>query len=208
VNTAPISRLRALIVGIALLGALLSSSSPAGAQIKQPGAHPPYVVEIDAHVLLQYGDRLTGHQGIGLGARAMVPFVHNGPVPQINNDIGISFGADLAFFGGDEECRRRGVSFYASDCSAFNLWFPAAAEWNFYLTPVVSVFIDLGLALQYQSWSFEGLCNNAPCNDHESNLDVEFVSFVGGRFRIFGDRAGLIVRLGWPYVSVGASFAF
>ena len=145
VNTALLSRLRALFAGVALVGVLLAFSSRAAAQVKQPGAHPSYVVEIDPHLLLQYGDRLTGHQGLGFGARAMVPFLHNGPVPQINNDIGISFGADVGFFGGDEICRRRGVSFYASDCSAFNLLFPVAGEWNFYLTPLISVFVVLGI---------------------------------------------------------------
>ena len=89
-----------------------------------------------------------------------------------------------------------------------SLWLPATAEWNFFLTPVVSVFLDLGLALQWEKWSFEGLCNNAPCSETETNLDVEAVSWVGARFRIFGDRVGLVARLGWPYAAAGATVLF
>jgi hypothetical protein len=183
-------------------------SGVAEAQIKEPGQHPMYSVEIDPHLLFQYGDRATDDQGLGLGVRASIPFVHNGPVPSINNNIGLSFGADLAFFGGDEACRRRGVQFYADDCSAWNLWFPATAQWNFFLTPVVSVFGELGVAIQYQHWSFEGSCSDGPCSATEANTDVEPTAFVGGRFLVFGRRAGLTVRLGWPYMSVGGVMLF
>jgi hypothetical protein len=191
----------------AWLAALLLSGL-AGAQIKEPGQHPMYSVEIDPHLLFQYGDRATGKQGLGLGVRASIPFVHNGPVPSINNNIGLSFGADLAFFGGDEICRRRGVQFFADDCSAWNLWFPATAQWNFFLTPVVSVFGELGIAIQHQRWSFEGSCSDGPCSASEANTDVEPTAFAGGRFLVFGRRAGLTVRLGWPYMSVGGVMLF
>jgi hypothetical protein len=191
----------------AWLAALLLSGL-AGAQIKEPGQHPMYSVEIDPHLLFQYGDRATGKQGLGLGVRASIPFVHNGPVPSINNNIGLSFGADLAFFGGDEICRRRGVQFFADDCSAWNLWFPATAQWNFFLTPVVSVFGELGIAIQHQRWSFEGSCSDGPCSASEANTDVEPTAFAGGRFLVFGRRAGLTVRLGWPYMSVGGAMLF
>jgi hypothetical protein len=192
----------------ALLVALLFSGA-AVAQIKEPGQHPMYTVEVDPHLLVQYGDRATGDQGLGFGLRVAIPFVHNGPVPSINNNIGATLGFDMAFFGGDEVCRRRGVGFFADDCSAWNLWLPATAQWNFFLTPIVSVYGELGLALQYQHWTFDGVCpDGARCTAGESNTDVEPTGFVGGRFLIFGRRAGLTVRLGWPYMAVGGAFLF
>jgi hypothetical protein len=197
-----------LFPALAVWLAALLLSGIAGAQIKEPGQHPMYAVEIDPHLLFQYGDRSTGEQGLGFGVRASIPFVHNGPVPSINNNIGLSFGADLAFFGGDEICRRRGVQFFAQDCSAWNLWFPATAQWNFFLTPVVSVFGELGVAIQHERWSFEGSCSDGPCSASEANTDVEPTAFVGGRFLVIGRRAGLTVRIGWPYLSVGASMLF
>lgn len=184
-------------------------SGAAAAQIKEPGQHPMYMLELDPHLLFQYGDRATGDQGLGFGVRATIPFVHNGPVPSINNNIGVSFGADFAFFGGDEVCRRRGVQFFAEDCSAWNVWLPATAHWSFFLTPVISVFGELGLALQHQRWSFEGTCpDGARCSAGEANTDVEPTAFLGGRFLVFGRRAGLTARLGWPYMSVGATMLF
>lgn len=199
-----------LLSALAASFAVLAVSGAAAAQIKEPGQHPMYTVEIDPQLVVQYGDRATGDQGLGFGLRAAIPFVHNGPVPTINNNIGISFGADVAFFGGDEVCRRRGVQFFADDCSAYNFWFPATAQWNFFLTPIVSVFGEFGLALQYQHWSFDGLCGNGGnrCSATESNTDVEPTAFVGGRFLIFGRRAGLTARLGWPYLAVGAAMLF
>jgi hypothetical protein len=184
-------------------------AAPAAAQIKEPGQHPMYTVEIDPHLLVQYGDRATGDQGLGFGLRGVVPFVHNGPVPSINNNIGASVGVDVAFFGDDDRCRRRGFGVFVQDCSAWNLWVPATAQWNFFLTPIVSVYAELGLALQYQHWSFQGLCSGgAPCSGSDSNTDVEPTAFVGGRFLIFSRRAGLTVRLGWPYMAVGAAMLF
>ena len=111
----------------ASLAALLGAGT-AAAQIKEPGQHPMYTVEVEPHVLMQYGDRATGDQGLGFGARGSIPFVHNGPVPSINNNIGASFGMDFAFFGGDEVCRRRGVAFFAEQCSAWGMWLPATAQ--------------------------------------------------------------------------------
>jgi hypothetical protein len=197
-----------LLPAMALAGCFALFSGVAAAQIKEPGQHPMYMVELEPHLLVQYADRSSGNQGLGFGARASIPFVHNGPVPSINNNIGISFGADFAFFGGDEICRRRGVQFFAEDCSVWNLWLPATAQWNFFLTPVVSVFGEVGIAFQHVRWSFGGLCDGGPCTASEANTDIEPTAFAGGRFLVFSRRAGLTVRIGWPYLSVGAMMLF
>lgn len=200
------------LVKLSALGlgtSLFLAASAASAQIKQPGNHPRYGVELDPHVLVQHDQTPFGDEGFGLGLRAVIPFMHNGPVPQINNNIGITFGADFAFFSDDDLCRRIGdTSYFADDCNGMNIWFPVTGQWNFFFTPVVSVFGELGLALQYQRWEWEGLCaNDAPCSRDGSDTDAEFVFWGGGRF-LFSDRAGMTVRLGWPYVSIGGSFLF
>ncbi len=198
-----------MLVAVLLGVAALVHTAPGAAQIKQPGAHPHYAVELDPHFVIQHSQRPFGSAGIGLGLRAAVPFVHNGPVPQINNNIGISFGIDWVHFGDDDVCRvRGGVPFFPDRCSGANVWLPATAEWSFFFTPVVSVFADVGLALQYEHWSWAGVCNGGTCNTSDSNVDVEFVSWVGGRFLVFGDRAGFTVRLGWPYVALGGAVLF
>lgn len=199
---------RALIPLFAMCAVVFLSGS-AGAQIKEPGAHPRYGVELDPHLLLQHDQSPFRDEGFGLGLRASIPFVHNGPIPQINNNIGISLGADFAFFGDDDVCRRRsGVAFFADECSGTNLWFPVTAQWNFFFTPVISVFAEAGLAIQYESWAWEGLCEDGRgrCEADDTDVDpAEFVVWGGGRF-LFSERAGMTVRLGWPYISVGATF--
>jgi len=198
-------KLFALGLGIASFLA----AGAAAAQIKQPGNHPHYGLELDPHVLIQHDQTPFGDEGLGLGLRAVIPLMHNGPVPQINNNIGITFGADFAFFGDDDLCGRRGgVAYFADECSGTNIWFPVTGQWNFFFTPVVSVFGELGLALQYQRFEWEGVCDNGrACSSDATDTDAEFVFWGGARF-LFSDRAGLTVRLGWPYVSIGASILF
>jgi hypothetical protein len=190
---------------VLVLAALISVATPARAQsiIKQPGNHTPYGLELDPHLLAEYGNTPYADGGFGLGLRFSIPFVHNGPVPQINNNIGISFGIDWAHFGSDGRCNG------ADSCSADELWFPVTGQWNFFLTKIISVFGEFGLAANYTHWSSEGPCGNGgTCNYGSSHVDLfEPVAWAGGRF-LFGRNAGLTVRLGWPYISVGASILF
>jgi hypothetical protein len=202
-------RFRALLLSILALSALSAWVSPARAEgiIKQPGNHQNYAVELEPHLVVQYTRGPWGGDGIGVGLRASIPFMHNGPVSQINNNIGISFGMDFTHFSDNGVCWGDGWQY--DSCNAYELWFPVVGQWNFFLTPVISVFGEFGLAARYSRWSYDGLCaNGTPCNWHTSNLDLfEPVLWGGGRF-LFGKSAGLLVRLGWPYIGVGASILF
>lgn len=193
---------------IFLLSALFCLIGPgtAQAQIKQPGAHPHYALELDPHLTIQHADGpFYGDEGIGFGLRASIPLLHNGPIPQINNNIGISFGGDLAFFDNDR-CHNHGNDFLGDDCGGTDLWLPVTFQWNFFFTRVVSAFFEPGLAVSYWQYDWVGVCGGDPCDQHASDLDLaEFVVFFGGRF-LFSDRAGMTVRIGWPYVSVGGTF--
>ncbi|HEV8550551.1 MAG TPA: hypothetical protein VGQ57_16010 [Polyangiaceae bacterium] len=199
----------ALLVSSLLAVALLFAGKPAHAQsiIKRPGDHPNYGVELEPHILGQYDRTPYTDGGFGLGFRATIPFMHNGPVPQINNNIGISFGADVVWFGDDHLCNGRGYTeFFVDSCSARDLWLPVTGQWNFFLTPIISVFGEFGLSIHHTHYGYEGQCNGQPCDAHYNHLDFfEPVVWAGGRF-LFGKTVGLTVRLGWPYISVGASF--
>ncbi|HEX6272641.1 MAG TPA: hypothetical protein VFZ53_06375, partial [Polyangiaceae bacterium] len=145
-------------------------------------------------------------EGVGLGLRASIPFVRNGPIPQINNNVGISFGGDFVFFDADFGCRNDGNALLGDDCSGSNLWLPVTFQWNFFFTKVVSAFFEPGLAISYWQRDWIDDCGGDPCERNASDLDLaEFVVFFGGRF-LFTERAGMTVRIGWPYVSVGGSF--
>lgn len=122
-----------------------------------------------------------GGAGIGPGIRVNIPFMHNGPVTSINNNIGISFGGSLTFHGN-------------AGYGATVLNLPVAFQWNFYFTQVVSVLGEVGLNTPVAFWA-EG-----------SRFTIEPLLQAGGRFQ--WGKVGIIARLGWPLFSVGANFQF
>ncbi len=206
------SRVLPAIATAGAVAALASVSASAAAQIKRPGAHPKYSVELDPHVLLQWDNEPFGDEGLGVGLRATIPFLDNGPIKKINNNMGIGFGLDWAHF--DDPCyfHRFDRRFFIRDfdCTADSFWLPAVVQWNFFLTPVISVFGEPGLAIEHTRVHFEWWCG-APggtiCDFDDSDTDLEPVFFAGARF-LFGDSIGLTVRLGTPYLAVGASILF
>jgi hypothetical protein len=202
-----------------LLTAFLTATSmlvwprAAVAQIKQPGAHPDYSVELEPHFVLQWVQAPDWHDdvGLGLGLRASIPFFHNGPIQKINNNMGITFGVDTAFYS---DCdahywdHRREWYAWNGDCHGSDWNFPVAMQWNFWLTPAVSVFGEPGLTLSYETGTLEvpfgwhGCPDPGGCDIDDSHLHVEPVFWAGGRF-LLGDTVSIMVRLGVPYVSVG-----
>jgi len=202
------------LVVLAALVALLAAP-PAHAQIKEPGSHPKYSVELEPHFVIDWSDEFWGGDGIGIGGRASIPVIDNGPVSSINNNLAIGFGIDWAHFSGN--CWNWGPWWpgpnpppnapprNAYNCSGDNLWFPIDAQWNFFFTPVVTAFGEAGLAIRYSHWSAEypGCGNLCEASSHDIGVDPVFA--VGGRF-LLARSFGLTIRLGWPYLSLGASF--
>ncbi len=109
----------------------LSAASVARADdtIKHPGDHPSYVVEIEPHLLVGF-DRVGDAAGWGVGGRFSIPIVDNGFVKSINNNVAISFGADILFPG---------------NTAAIDL--PVAMQWNFFVHSRWSVFGEPGLVV-------------------------------------------------------------
>jgi hypothetical protein len=203
-----------LLIIFALVSSVILSSCPAAAQIKQPGAHPRYDVEIEPHLTLlwDHGPARFGDEGLGVGVRASIPFFHNGPIDSINNNMGITFGFDYAYFDVDHHryCREYGPAWCErhEDYDASVFWFPVAMQWNFFFHPKVAVFGEVGLALEHARWSFAVPCRRgepALCEVDDSDTDLlNFVFAAGGRFMLW-DRVGLNVRLGHPALTLGVS---
>jgi hypothetical protein len=189
--------------------------APAAAQsiIKQPGNHPNYSLEIEPHLVFQWDNRAFADDGFGPGVRFNVPFLDNGPIRTINNNMAIGFGLDITF--GDNNCRwwwnrfdRGDWPDDGEDCSVTEVWLPVALQWNFFLTDVISVFGEPGLAIAHRRWSWEWYCEGAGgriCDYDDSDTDLELVFWGGGRF-MFSDTIGATVRIGTPYVSAGINF--
>ncbi|MCC6903863.1 MAG: hypothetical protein IT377_33150 [Polyangiaceae bacterium] len=179
-------------------------STVASAQIKRPGAHPKYTVEIEPHLVLDWGnhDGPGDDEGIGVGLRATIPFLDNGPIPKINNNMGIGFGLDWAHNGDACDGWRANKKWYDDECTVDVFMAPVVVQWNFFLTPIISVFGEGGLQIERSHWEWENCDWGNDCDG--SDTDVEPVFWAGGRFLFgAGSNVGGVVRLGWPYISLG-----
>ena len=140
---------------------------------------------------------------------AVIPFLDNGPVSTINNNMGIGFGLDWAHFS-DNNCGYYygGPGFNRfgyCNVSANSLLFPVYVQWNFFFTKVVSVFGEAGFGIYHDWASFPptaGCPINSNCSSSYTGVSPYFEG--GGRF-LFGDSVGLLVRIGYPFLTVGVS---
>ena len=141
-----------------------------------------------------------------------IPFLRNGPVSTINNDMGIGFGLDWLTEGSG--CNNA-YNFYGQpynyySCSAYAVYIPVVLQWNFYLTDIITVYGEPGFALRYThwSWNYNGplnpICPNGACGWSGSDTSPILVVAGGAKF-MFGRTIGLNVRVGYPYFSVGAT---
>ena len=196
---------------IAAALSVLLVSPGAEAQIKQPGAHARYSVELEPHANLWWRDHGRDYwdngTGLGLGLRASVPLVHNGFIPSINNSVAIGFGLDWGRYS--HLCWWKDDRNLSGDCANNQFLVPVVMQWNFFITKAFSVFGEPGLAVRHSRWSWpNGRCAgpNGPivCDYSDSETAIEPVFFAGGR--LGNDSVSFTFRVGWPYASIGASF--
>ena len=202
-------------VTIILFGLLAwcRSASAAGI-VREPGNHPHYSVELEPHFIWTW-DWLPrqAQDGLGVGLRASIPFFHNGPIDTINNNMAITFGFDWAHSSapcgpGLRPPPGYPPGYYAgyNDCSANSYWFPVALQWNFFLTDIISVFGEPGLAIAHHRWNHFVPCGPGAlaCEYSDSETNLHPVLWGGARF-MFGNTFGVTVRLGMPSISAGLS---
>jgi hypothetical protein len=162
------------------------------AQIGQPGAHPRYTADLEPHVLADWDNSPPcSSDGLGAGVRATIPFLQDGPVPGINNNMGLGLGADYA---------HRWANHCTGIVSANGLIIPVVLQWNFFLLRRLSVFGEAGVAWQHW-WNTPYLCTF--CGGYTSTNQLDVALAAGGRFMVT-ERFAFLLRLGWPYVSLGA----
>ena len=195
---------------LAALAALLTFAlaRPAAAQsiAGHPGQHRDYTLEIEPHLDLGLGGH-EYHDGWGGGVRFGVPVTRNGFIPSINNNVAIGFGLDYLRYSWD--CGPY------TDCPTGNrVWLPIVAQWNFFLAPQWSLFGELGLSLSHGWWSGGGTCYDytrfggpvaVDCSWGASSNDLDLIGAIGARWQ-FSREANMVLRLGWPYASLGVSF--
>ena len=174
--------------------------------IKHPGDHPKYSVELEPHGLLDWDGYYWGGTGYGLGMHAAIPIVDNGPVSTINNNMAIGFGLDWSHFS-ENNCVfvGGGVVINGNICNASmnSLRFPVYAQWNFFFTKVVGVLAEAGFGIYHSWYSFD---TNVACPGCSYSHTSAFPYFEGGGRFLFGDSIGVLVRIGYPFLTVGATF--
>ena len=188
-------------IGAGLTALITALPATAAAQeqstIKNPGAHPDYIVEVEPHFALAYAPPFDG---VGVGGRVNFPVLKNGFIPSINNNVAVGAGLDWVHGNG---C----YGFYCRGADSF--WVPVVMQWNFFLSPHWSVFAEPGVAIAHASRS--ALCagrdafgNPVYVDCGDSVTSPEPVLTVGGRFHV-SDRFALTMRVGYPYITLGGS---
>lgn len=195
---------RILAFLLAVSASLITTN--AYAQIKQPGAHEQYSVELEPHLVVQWVEEpWWDDEGFGLGFHASFPVIDNGPVTTINNNLAISVGLDWANF--DDPCRYGNIRL-DDDCSANDFWLPVVVQWNFFFSDLISAFPELGLAIQHSRYDNDVVCRRGNdyyvCGD-DSDTDLELALWLGVRFHVASGFA-ITLRLGTPSLLLGASF--
>ena len=186
------SRRAPLGCGAALaLVTAFSATAEAQDTIRDPGKHPVYRIEVEPHAAVGW-DGLYGGAGVGAGLRLSIPIVQDGFIKSIDDSVAIGFGADWLSYSG---------CYFDGRCSANYLMFPAALQWNFFLTPHWSVFGEPG-AFVYKG--FIEHCTAPGCSEPTS-FGVRPAIAVGGRYH-FTDHVTLTLRVGYPTISAGVSF--
>jgi hypothetical protein len=194
-----------VVLGMLAVPALASAQS----EIKQPGNHPLYNVELEPHVIVEWNDYAPcTDDAFGPGFRAAIPFLDNGPIPKINNNMAIGFGLDWAHSGINGGCGvyRVNGNYYGNGFTADVFSIPVVVQWNFFLLRRISVFGEGGLVLQHTRFDNGYGCNgpNGFCTGTGTDNEVNPTFSAGGRFLV-SDSVGFLVRLGFPYFSAGVS---
>lgn len=198
---------------IALLSGPFLSTAQAETVIRHPGQHTPYSFELEPHLAFDWwSDRKWVGDGVGPGVHFAIPFMHQGPITSINNNMAIKFGVDVTFGGGCYGNTRYWNGYDRYNCGdTTSILLPIALQWNFYITDIITVFGEAGLMIRHARQSYNVGCVNGICRDgyRQSYSDTygDLYTAAGAKF-MFGRSIGLTVRMGYPHVTVGASFLF
>jgi hypothetical protein len=159
-------------------GAALSSSSGTSLLLGQNSMGPNRFATFRFEVHLGF----NWYGGIGGGARLEFPIAARGLLVEVDDEIALSFGAEVFYF-------------YTPGFSGAGVSPLIALQWNFYVANVFSVFPELGVAFIF-----------GPGRDrYWGTFVAPFLGF-GARFH-FTDRNALVLRVGWPAgLQVGVTF--
>ena len=185
------------------VGATASTGGPASVTAPEapptPGAapharwHPNYGAELEGHLLVAGLDRYQA--GLGGGVNVAIPFAEHAPFRRIDDSLAVGIGLDWVRYAAykPNEPNGRNVLTYA--------WYvPVSLQWNVWLGARASLFVEP--ALVYRFATYPDGCSGLRCADTARVLPT---GSLGVRFRV-AEHAALVVRVGWPMVTIGGSW--
>jgi hypothetical protein len=201
---------RRLLLGVSFALLVISATRTARADltIKDDGAVPSFIVELEPHGVFTpfWPPRGSADVGLGFGALIGINVAPRGFIPDLADSVSIGLGVDwVRYFGSRasaSECaewqgsgnQRICVRTRAAGGAGAYVFAPAVMQWNFYLTDSWSVFGEPGIGMYFFRGAF----------DDGLRVGLTPVINTGGRFH-FSERATLTLRIGYPYTTVGIS---
>ncbi len=136
---------------------------------------------------IPYGYYYYGGFPFGLGARYLIPILHDGFIPAINDSFSIEFGLDFSGVAA------RG--FYPT------LGIPVEVMWQFHLTQKFSAYAKVGVVIEFNFVPYA-------CAGTFACRGVVSASPIGniGLMYKFTDKISFRAEAGYPWVKVGLGF--
>jgi hypothetical protein len=171
------------------------SDTPSGATFRQGGAlldrspqRRPFTISVFAGAPYAYY-----YYGVpfGVGGRFMIPIVHDGFIPPLNDSFGIEFGADLyGTYGVDRR-------FYTT----FGL--PVEVYWQFHFTSKFSAYVKVGAVLEFNFVPYTVCAPGAVvCRGYVYPSPIGNAGII---FR-FTKTVSFRAEAGYPWVKIGFGF--
>ncbi len=137
---------------------------------------------------LPYGYYYYGFP-FGLGGRYLIPILHDGFLPSVNDSFSIEFGADLS--------GAVGTRFYPT------LGIPVEVMWQFHFTQKFSAYAKLGAVLEINFVPY--VCAGNNCGPIYSPVSAKPIANLGLMYK-FSEKISFRAELGYPWVKVGLGF--
>ena len=124
----------------------------------------------------------------GLGGRYLIPILHDGFIPALNDEFSIEFGADLSGAVGNRV-------FYPT------LGIPVEVMWNFHFTQKFAAYVKAGVVLEINFVSYVctvgTLCRGVVSASPIGNIGLMYK---------FSDKISFRAEAGYPWIKVGLGF--
>lgn len=166
-----------------------------------------YDVELEPHLVLGTAPPAPGYgTGAGVGIRLSGVLLPEGFIDRLNDSVALGVGLDYGHYtaswainGYRDECLHFAqgpngtliCTDTTSNGGSYNyLFIPVVMQWSFWITQRFSGFLEPGIDLYYLG---------------RHGFSIGPAVYLGGRVRVT-DRVAVTLRLGYPTVSLGASF--